>query len=219
MSESRSSYFSDDESAAAPAPPSGRWMVWPWIVLVVAVGLVVIYKLQRPPPERTDAGANHAAVGTQIESLSLEPLTGGGSPVTASDLQGRVTLINFWGPWCPPCRVEFPHLMEIEQHFRKNERFQFLSVSCSGGSGSDEEMGPMTAEFLKELGATFPTYRDPHQQSAKHLVQAARLDGFVFPTSVVVDESGIIRGLWQGYAPGDERQIQRVIESTLLAGK
>jgi thiol-disulfide isomerase/thioredoxin len=218
MSGTRFSHFSDDESAAPP-PPSGRWMIWPWIVLLVAVGLVVIYKFQDPPPERTDAGEHHPAVGTRIESLSLEPLTGGGSPVTASDLQGKVTLINFWGPWCPPCRMEFPHLMEIEQHFRKDERFQLLSVSCSGGPGSDEDMEPMTAEFLEELGATFPTYRDPFQKSAKHLVQAAKLDGFVFPTSVVVDESGVIQGLWQGYAPGDERQIQRVIEAALLVRK
>jgi thiol-disulfide isomerase/thioredoxin len=142
-------------------------------------------------------------VGTRLEELHLEPLTGGGSPVTAADLQGKVTLINFWGPWCPPCRQEFPHLMEIEQHFRDNDRFQFLSISCSGQSGSDEEMGPMTEEFLDEHGASFPTYRDPFQEFAKYLMKVAKLDGFVFPTSLVVDQNGVIRGMWKGYAPGD----------------
>jgi thiol-disulfide isomerase/thioredoxin len=136
--------------------------------------------------------------------------------VTAADLEGQVTLINFWGTWCPPCRMEFPHLVEIEQHFRKDERFQLLSISCSGGRGSDEQIGPETAEFLEEHQATFATYRDPHQKFAMHLLETAKLDDFVFPTSLVVDRHGVIRGIWAGYTPGDEREIQRLIETLLL---
>jgi hypothetical protein len=48
-------------------------------------------------------------------------------------------------------------------------------------------------------------------------MKVAKLDGFVFPTSLVVDQNGVIRGMWKGYAPGDERQIHRVIETALLA--
>ena len=140
----------------------------------------------------------------KLRSCGLKPLTGGETPFSENDLQGKVTLINFWGPWCQPCRIEFPHLLEIEQHFRKSDRFQFLSISYSGKSGSDEEMGPSTAEFLEEFGAEFPTFRDPNQQFLRHMVEIAKLDSFNFPTSVVVDEHGVILGLWSGYAPGDE---------------
>jgi thiol-disulfide isomerase/thioredoxin len=216
MSGSNFSHFSDDAGSAAPA--AGRGAVWPWIVLLVVVAMLVAYLVLRPTA-REGAGDKHPAVGQRIVELRLEPLTGGGSPVSIDDLQGKVTLINFWGPWCPPCRREFPHLQELEQHFRDNPRFQFLSISCSGGPGSDEHMGPQTAEFLDEQRANFPTYRDPDQQFARHLMQVARLDDFVFPTSLVVDQQGTIRGLWLGYLPGDERQVQRLIEAILLAGK
>ena len=210
MSGSKFSRSSEAESAAAP-PPSGRQSVWPWIAILVAVSMLAAYFLLRPPG-REASGEKHPAVGTRIEEMRLEPLTGGASPATIADLQGKVTLINFWGPWCPPCRLEFPHLMEIEQHFRGNDRFQFLSISCSGGRTSGEEIGPLTSEFLNEQRATFPTYRDPYQRFAQHLLAAADLKGFAWPTSLVVDEGGVIRGMWTGYLPGDEREIHRLLE-------
>ena len=214
MSGSRFSRSSESESASAP-PAAGRNQVWPWIALLVLAAMVLAWVIL-PPSEPPRSGERHLGVGARIEEMQLEPLTGGGSRVVAPDLKGKITLINFWGPWCPPCRMEFPHVVEIEQHFRPDERFQLLSISCSGGPGSDEQMGPMTAEFLEEHNATFPTYRDPHQNFAQHLTDTAKLDGFVFPTSLVVDRHGVIRGVWAGYMPGDERDIHRLIETLLL---
>lgn len=215
MSGSNFSRSSQAESSAAG--PGGRQLIWPWLALLLVVAMVAAYVLLRPP-WREVAGEKHAAVGTRIEELRLEPLTGGAAPVTLADLQGKITLINFWGPWCPPCRVEFPHLMEIEQHFRGNDRFRFLSISCSGGRTSGEEIGLMTAEFLEERGATFPTYRDPFQRFAQHLLAVANLPGFAWPTSLVLDEAGVIRGMWVGYVPGDEREIHRLLERLLRPG-
>jgi cytochrome c biogenesis protein CcmG, thiol:disulfide interchange protein DsbE len=213
---SGSSFSRSAESESASATPAERKArVWPWLALLVVVAMALAW-LILPPSEPPRSGEKHPGASARIDEMQLEPLTGGGARVTAADLQGKVTLINFWGPWCPPCRVEFPHLMEIEQHFRKDERFQLLSISCSGGPGSDEQMGPLTAEFLEEHKATLPTYRDPHQVFARHLIDVAKLDGFVFPTSLVVDRHGVIRGVWAGYMPGDERDIHRLVESLLL---
>ena len=214
MSGSSFSRSSEAESASAP-PAAGTVRIWPWLLLLLVVAAMVVAWLIQPPPQSRQAGEKHPGVGARIAQMKLEPLTGGDKRVTAADLEGKVTLINFWGPWCPPCRMEFPHLMEIEKHFRSHQRFQLLSISCSGRSGSDEEMEPMTAEFLEEHKATFPTYRDPYQRFALHVMDSAKLDGFLFPTSLVVDRHGVIRGMWAGYMPGDEREIHRLIESLL----
>jgi thiol-disulfide isomerase/thioredoxin len=205
---------SDELKAAVARPASGCWVFWPWIALAAALLIFVGYKILFPLAP-ADRGATHHAVGAKIEQMDLPPLTGNANPLSAADLQGKVTLVNFWGTWCPPCRMEFPHVRDIERHYRANDRFQLVSISCSGQAGNDEHMGPMTAEFLDEFKATFPTYRDPHQRFAQHLIAVARLESFVFPTSVLLDENGTIRGLWEGYAPGDEREIQSVIEATL----
>ena len=214
MSGSNFSRSSESERAAAPLP-EGKWPVWPWFVLLVAAAMLAAFQFSGSSG-RAGAGEDHPGVGTRITKLQLEPLTGSGSQVKVADLQGKVTLINFWGPyWCPPCSQEFPHLVEIEQHFRSNKRFQFLSIACSGGPGSGEEIGPLTAQFLEEHRAKFPTFRDPYQRFAEHLQRVAKLDGFVFPTSLVIDEKGVIRGIWAGYLPGEERQIHALLERTL----
>ena len=33
--------------------------------------------------------------------------------VTHEQMKGKVYLLNVWGSWCPACKVEHPHLMDI----------------------------------------------------------------------------------------------------------
>ena len=51
-----------------------------------------------------------------------------GEELTLSDLKGHVVLLDFWATWCPPCRVEVPHLIDIQRRF-KDKKFVLISVS------------------------------------------------------------------------------------------
>ncbi len=48
------------------------------------------------------------------------------------------------------------------------------------------------------------------------LMSMVEMDGFGYPTTVLLDGSGIIRAVWIGYIPGSEREMEQVI-SKLLA--
>jgi thiol-disulfide isomerase/thioredoxin len=51
-----------------------------------------------------------------------------GQAVKLSALKGKVVLLDFWATWCPPCRVEVPHLLAIQRKF-KGQDFVLISVS------------------------------------------------------------------------------------------
>jgi thiol-disulfide isomerase/thioredoxin len=193
------------------------------IWLLLAAGLVAVFGLRawlRQPVAGRD-GAAHPAVGRQVTFLSLKPLTGEAKSVSMAELQGKVTLINYWGPWCGPCRVEFPHLYELRQSLRQQPAAQVISVSCSGYEGPEDNRPEdirATQEFLLEQNADMPTYHDPFYKSRRHLLETAGLVAFSYPTTVVLDSSGTIRGLWQGYVPGDELAMHRVMQDLLSEG-
>jgi thiol-disulfide isomerase/thioredoxin len=160
-------------------------------------------------------GRRHPAVGTRLQDIALEQLTGDARPITTADLGGKVTLINFWGPWCGPCAIEFPHLIELQEHFRGHSDFQFLSVSSNPDPRDDRGLAESTREFLRQQRASIPTYRDSAGRTTIALIHTARLERFGYPTTVLLDRDGVIRALWTGYRPGDERSMRAIIEVVL----
>jgi len=186
------------------------------VAMLCLLGLfaLVIIKYSPFSPERVPVGENHPAVGRALTTLTLAPLTGTTTTITSADLSGRVTLINFWGTWCPPCRQEFPHMKALFEEFRNQPRFLFLSVSCGGGPQENmEELRRNTAAFLNSSDAAFPTYADPNFRTRNELDRIAEFRGY--PTTVLVDGNRTIRALWVGYWPGIEKEIERTIRKLL----
>lgn len=61
-----------------------------------------------------------------VTAFSLPDLTG--KTVSNADLQGKVTLINFWYPSCPGCVSEMPKLMKAAQDYQGKD-FQIIAIS------------------------------------------------------------------------------------------
>lgn len=67
----------------------------------------------------------------------------------------KVTLINRWEPWCPPCRGELPYLGELYSMY-KDQGFSVLGMY--GYTEVDEyTLNKTAAEILEEAGCTYPT--------------------------------------------------------------
>ena len=67
--------------------------------------------------------ANQRPAATPFSLLDLN-----NQPVTEKQLQGKVTLINFWYPSCPGCVTEMPKLVETQSQFA-GTAYQTIAIS------------------------------------------------------------------------------------------
>ena len=75
-----------------------------------------------PAPE----GATCKGEGVANLDLTLKDPSGG--TVKMADYKGKVVLLNFWGTWCPPCRVEIPGFIEVQNAYR-DKGFEIVGVA------------------------------------------------------------------------------------------
>ena len=67
--------------------------------------------------------ANQRPVATPFALLDLN-----NQPVSEKQLQGKVTLINFWYPSCPGCVIEMPKLIDTQAKFAGTS-YQTIAIS------------------------------------------------------------------------------------------
>ena len=190
-----------------------------WISFLLLVAAILVYVAIVGGRRRAPSGAEGPAIGRRLPYFRLEPLSGDSTSVSLEDLSGRVTVVNYWGTWCPPCVREFPQIVELAEKFGKHEDFRLYAVSC-GSSGNDadlSELGEETRQFLQSNRFTLPTYADQNAASRRAMTVALDFDGgeMAYPTTLVLDRSTTIRGLWQSYDPRAAREMATLIEELL----
>lgn len=108
--------------------------------------------------------------------------------VTIDMLQGeKVTLVNFWASWCPPCRAEHPKLLELAE----------LGIRIVGINFNDREADAL--KYLAGDGNPFSAIAfDPNGRTSFDWGVSAP------PETFILDENGLIVFKFIGPLVGDD---------------
>lgn len=128
------------------------------------------------------------------------------SLVDAHDVQqtlskGRVTLVNFWATWCPPCVHEIPSMNRLAAAYDPKQ-FGIVSINF-------KEDAPHVLSFLKRVDVDFPVLLDIDGAAS------SRWKVFAFPSSFLLDRQGRVRYSVNTAIEWDDPAVKAVIDRLL----
>ena len=146
---------------------------------------LVIHKEARPKLERAFQAKN-------------------GGAVTMDRFAGKVTVVNFWATWCPPCRKEMLMLSELQTEFG-GDAFEVVTIA----TGRNDING--IKRFLGEIGVdNLPLYLDPKQGLARDMAVLG------LPITLILDPEGREIARMRGDAEWNSESAKAII-SALIA--
>lgn len=169
--------------------------------LVAAAGLPIGCDVPRP---------THPAEGRAVGELPIVSLDDPAIPVPT--LPGRVTLLNVWGTWCPPCRRELPGLVRIAGRLADEPRFQLIAISVGSG-GDDADLAAETTSFLRSRQMPIAAWGFAEAVAATHFSLAYGIEGV--PMTYLIGPDRRIRRVWSGYRSSDEADMAAAIIAVL----
>ena len=102
------------------------------------------------------------------------------NPTSLKDLKGKVVVVEFWATWCPPCRQSIPHLIELNQRFKKKD---VVIVSLTNEKPDQVEPFAKEAKMDYLIGMESPT-------GAAYQVRG-------IPQAFIIDKEGKV--VWAGH--------------------
>jgi cytochrome c-type biogenesis protein len=137
------------------------------------------------------------------QAPDYKSITLDGTPVSISDYQGKVILVNLWATWCEPCREEMPALGELHSMFPRSD-FEIIGVSID-----DPGFEQVIVQTMAEDNLTYPVWLDPENR----FQFAFRTIGV--PESFLIDADGQIIHQWKGaFDPVSDDTIN-LVEATI----
>ncbi len=128
-----------------------------------------------------------------------------GREFDSGELDGGVAVLNFWGSWCAPCRVESPQFQEVYAELR-DQGVQFLGVNV-------KDTDQLARAFEDSFGIEFPSLDDPRGEVA---LAFRDYPANAIPSTIVLDAQGRVAAIYTGAVEQDD--LRRVLDRLLEEG-
>jgi len=130
----------------------------------------------------------------------------GGGAYDSGELAGQVAVINFWGSWCAPCRVETPEFSEVATDLA-DDGVQFLGINVK------ETSEQFALAFVERFGISFPSLYDPRGEVA---LAFRGYPANAIPSTIVLDPEYRVAAVYTGEVAQDD--LRRVLDRMLEEG-
>jgi len=134
----------------------------------------------------------------QAPDFTLKDISG--NERMLSDFSGKVVILDFWATWCPPCKAEIPHFVELyDAH--KDEGLEIIGVSL------DRNAEKVVGAFAEENKVNYTLLvGDNHVTDLYGGIMS-------IPTTFVIDRDGRITKRFVGYR--DKEVFEEAIKELL----
>ena len=116
-----------------------------------------------------------------------------GTVFDSTSLAGDIVVLNFWGSWCAPCRIETPEFQLVYEEVGA-EGVQFLGVDVKDDL-------QLAIAFYADKGVEYPSLFDPRGEVA------LAFRGFpanAVPSTILIDREGRVAAVYTAAVAADD---------------
>jgi thiol-disulfide isomerase/thioredoxin len=127
-----------------------------------------------------------------------------GTQHTVAEFKGKVTIVNLWATWCPPCKAELPSLAGLATA-EAGKPVAIVPISV------DKPDSVPQAQAYIAAHAPLMFYSEPTYRFAYALSPPAG----DMPTTIIFDKRGVERARLAGGADWSSREAKAVVDRLL----
>ncbi|MBI3817090.1 MAG: TlpA family protein disulfide reductase [Planctomycetes bacterium] len=175
-----------------------------------------VIKLQKEREEKFLAHGRELLDGFEQKfNFDFDLPTVAGKRVALSDFAGKVLIVDIWGTWCGPCKMELPHFIDLYKKY-KDSGLAIVGLNdekidyAKPGSKEYESTKENIVKFAKNYEIPYPLAMidRPTESQVPHLAG--------FPTTLFFDRTGKVR--LQLVGAREKSELEAVVQVLMSEG-